>query len=429
MMQTDILIIGAGAAGLAAAYELSLVNKKLVVLDARNRPGGRIHSIKDERFAQVVEAGAEFIHGKLPITLNLLEKAGLKYHSVKGKMWEIEKGEVSKSNDFIVGWERLMKHLHSLETDMPIMEFLSQHFSGEKDKDLKESVIQFVEGYDAADTTKASSFALRDEWENEDDHQERIDNGYMELVNFLAEETKKRGNDIFLSRVVKNINWEKGKVKITTANNEQFIASKILITIPLGVWQEKEGVGYIFFTPDLIKKKKAAQKMGFGAVIKINMQFKNQFWEKETKNKTKDAGFIFSDGSIPTWWTQEPFKNGMLTGWMAGPKAMELKHATEKEILEKAIQTLAYIFGVTENFIEEKLAAYHITNWTADPFTLGAYSYATLDTQWAKDVLQQPVEETLYFAGEALYKGTETGTVESALASGVEAAREIIASS
>src|SRR5215216_1462073 len=149
MMQTDILIIGAGASGLVAAYELSLANKKLIVLEARERLGGRINSVKDERFKQIVEKGAEFIHGKLPITLNLLEKAGLKYHPVKGKIWEIEKGEISKSNDFIVGWERLMKHLHSLERDMPIMEFLSQHFSGEKDKDLKESVVQFVEGYDA----------------------------------------------------------------------------------------------------------------------------------------------------------------------------------------------------------------------------------------------------------------------------------------
>jgi monoamine oxidase len=119
----------------------------------------------------------------------------------------------------------------------------------------------------------------------------------------------------------------------------------------------------------------------------------------------------------------------MLTGWLAGPGAMELKDACEEEIFEKTLQVLAYIFGVERDFIKKKLVAYYITNWTADKFTRGAYSYPTLDTHWAKNVLLKPVERTLYFSGEALYKGSETGTVEGALASGIEVAREIISMS
>jgi monoamine oxidase len=167
--------------------------------------------------------------------------------------------------------------------------------------------------------------------------------------------------------------------------------------------------------------------MGYGAVVKLNFQFKNHFWEEETLNKFRDAFFIFSDAEIPTWWTQEPVKNGLLTGWLAGPAAIRLKNATEKEIYTKAINSLACIFGVDKNFIEGKLAAYYITNWVENPFILGAYSYATLDTHWAKNVLAEPLGQTLYFAGEALYKGKETGTVEGALASGIEVAREMIA--
>ena len=82
---------------------------------------------------------------------------------------------------------------------------------------------------------------------------------------------------------------------------------------------------------------------------------------------------------------------------------------------------------MSKDFIEERLAAHYITNWTADPFTCGAYSYATLDTHWAKNVLAEPLEQTLYFAGEALYNGTEAGTVEGALANGIEVARKMIA--
>ena len=429
-MQTDILIIGAGASGLAAAYELSQLDKKLVVLEARNRIGGRIHSVADDRFAQIIETGAEFIHGKLPVTLRLLKEAGIKHHAVKGKMWQIEKGAIKKSGEFIVGWKKLMSHLRELKTDMPIKDFLNQHFPGETDKELKDSVIKFVEGYDAADASNASSFALRDEWEGEDDDsEERIDNGYNQLMLFLERKIKEKSNHIFLSSVVKNINWQKGKVVVETNKKEQFVASKVLITIPLGLWQAEEKEGHICFAPALPVKKQAAQKMGFGTVIKIVFQFQNQFWEEEVPNKLKDARFIFSDAFIPTWWSQHPIKKGMLTGWLAGPKAMELKDAGENEILEKGLQSLSYIFGVDKLFIEKKLVAHSIVNWTVEPFTYGAYSYATLDTNWAKKVLSEPVEETLYVAGEALYDGTETGTVEGALANGIEVARNIIAQS
>jgi monoamine oxidase len=427
MIQTDTLIIGAGASGLAAGYELSLVNKKVAVLEAKGRIGGRIHSIEDKRFKQIVETGAEFIHGKLPVTLSLLNKAKIKYHGAGGKIWEVENGEICKKKDFITGWDKLMKQLRSLEKDIPFSEFLNTYFPEEEDKELKESALKFVQGYNAAVADKASSLALLDEWENQDDdNQERLDNGYSELMNFFAGEIKKRANDIFTSAIVKTIKWQKGKVEVITTDNRQFLASKVLITIPLGVWQADGEEGSISFLPELLEKKQAAKKMGFGAVIKINLQFQDNFWEERVTNKMNGAGFIFSDAEIPTWWTQEPIKNGMLTGWLAGPKAMELKEAGEKEIFEKILQVLAYIFSVEKDFIKKELVAHYITNWTADKFTRGAYSYPTLDTNWAKDVLLKPVEQTLYFAGEALYKGSETGTVEGALASGIEAAREII---
>jgi monoamine oxidase len=430
MIQTDILIIGAGAAGLAAGYEFSLVNKKIAVLEAKDRIGGRIHSIEDERFKQIVETGAEFIHGKLPVTFSLLGKAKIKYHSAEGKIWEVENGEICKKKDFITEWDKLIKQLRSLEKDIPFSEFLDAYFPGEKDKELKESALKFVQGYDAADADKTSSLALLDEWENQDDdHQERIDNGYAELINFLAGEIKKGANNIFTSAVVKIIKWQKGAVEVITTDDRQFLASRVLITIPLGVWQAEVHEETISFLPELSEKKQAAKKMGFGAVIKINLQFRDNFWEERVTNKMKGAGFIFSDAEIPTWWTQEPIKNGMLTGWLAGPKAERLKEASEEEIFEKILQVLGYIFGVEKDFIKKELVAHYITNWTSDKFTRGAYSYPTLDTNWAKDVLLQPIEQTLYFAGEALYKGTETGTVEGALASGIEVARSIIVAS
>jgi len=97
MEQTDVLIIGAGAAGLMAAYKLSQKGKKVTVLEARNRTGGRIHTITHESFFQHAELGAEFVHGDLPVTLNLLQEAGIAYNPANAEMVRHTKGEFAKN--------------------------------------------------------------------------------------------------------------------------------------------------------------------------------------------------------------------------------------------------------------------------------------------------------------------------------------------
>ncbi|MDQ2752949.1 MAG: FAD-dependent oxidoreductase, partial [Bacteroidota bacterium] len=84
--RSDILIIGAGAAGLMAAKELSQKGKGVTVLEAKPQAGGRISTLHNNGFLQPVEAGAEFIHGNLPVTLQLLKEAGIKYAKTKGEM-------------------------------------------------------------------------------------------------------------------------------------------------------------------------------------------------------------------------------------------------------------------------------------------------------------------------------------------------------
>ena len=82
----SVIIIGGGAAGLMAAYELSKHKLPVTVLEAKDRLGGRIHTINDSSFSQPIELGAEFIHGDLPLTLSLLHKAAINYHATNGKM-------------------------------------------------------------------------------------------------------------------------------------------------------------------------------------------------------------------------------------------------------------------------------------------------------------------------------------------------------
>ena len=429
MGDVDVIIIGAGAAGLAAGMELVRNGKKVQVLEARSRIGGRIFTVDENRFHQPFERGAEFVHGQLPVTLQLLKEASIPFYKIGGTSYRIKAGKLSESDAFIKDWDVLLRELKKLKVDVSIAQFLEENFSEAKYKELKESVLQFVQGYDAADAKKASAFALRDEWETEDEeHQYRIEGGYIQLMDYLKNEIEKGDGRLHLSQVVQSVHWQKNKVEALTESGYKFTASKILITVPLGVLQSKKSAGHLSFFPQLQGQANAAEKMGFGAVLKINIQFRNRFWETELEHKWKDVEFIFSDAAIPTWWSQLPAHVATLTGWLAGPAAVALKDVEESVIHKKVLESLAYIFSVDEQFVQDRIESLVITNWAADDFACGAYSYSTLDTSWARNILSQPVEDTIYFGGEALYEGKEAGTVEGALANGFHVAKKIISS-
>lgn len=432
MTETDIIIIGAGACGLLAAKELAIAGKKVVLLEARDRIGGRIFTLNDSNFSAPVEAGAEFIHGNLQTTLALINEAGLSYHQMEGKLFQVINGKWRKSEKFIEHESLLTQKLKDLEQDVSIAEFLEKFFPDDKYADMKNSLLRYVEGYDAADTNKASALAFRDELENEDEEQFRIKGGYGKLIQWLADEFEKAGGLIHLSCIVKEVSWEVGHAKIITEDNKSFTTSKVIITVPLGVWQaDANSKGAISYSPDLTEKVNAVAQMGYGPVIKILLQFKEAFWkddslETQTSCSLKTLGFLISDALIPTWWTQLPDEIPLLTGWLAGPKAEELRTTDNDTLLRQAIISLSYLFGTDENMIKEKLTASHITNWTAEPFTRGAYSYSTLFSKEAKKILLQPMANTLFFAGEALNEEIETGTVEAAFKSGKRVVKNVL---
>src|SRR6185503_14675231 len=132
----DVIIIGAGAAGLMAAKILSAREINVLILEARDRLGGRIHTIKDS-FNSNCEAGAEFIHGNLKLTKRLLKEAGLKQTEVKGGIYRIDSGRLTEEDGFVEGWGILMKRLKALKTDITISKFLEVYMPEEKYTDIK----------------------------------------------------------------------------------------------------------------------------------------------------------------------------------------------------------------------------------------------------------------------------------------------------
>jgi monoamine oxidase len=170
-----------------------------------------------------------------------------------------------------------------------------------------------------------------------------------------------------------------------------------------------------------------------GQAVKVALQFRTRFWEdldlpgENGRRPLTDLGFVHSpDSSIPTWWTQLPVRVPLLVGWSGGPNAESLVNEKEVRILDSAIESLLEILRISRKKIEGMLEKIHFHNWYSDPFARGAYSYVPVDGLAAQSELSKPVEDTLFFAGEATNTRGHCGTVHGAIATGKRAANEIL---
>jgi monoamine oxidase len=278
-----------------------------------------------------------------------------------------------------------------------------------------------VEGYDAADPSLASTFALRDEWMGDGfGKQMRIREGYGALTAFLETECKIYGADIRLNSEVETIDVRSDRAKLICGNGDRYEVARVLVTIPLPLLFQ------VVFLPALPKKMEAARNIGFGEVIKIVLKFRTRWW---LHSQGKDLGNMFilrSNEVVPVWWTQYPEHYPVLTGWLSGPEVKNYMNMSSDQMLSIGLLSLANNFDVDVNELDRELVTSKIVNWPADRYARGAYTYATLATPAAKEELLKPINGVLFFSGEALYEGKEVGTVEAALASGAKAAERIL---
>lgn len=417
--QLDGLIIGAGAAGLVAARYLAGQGKNVAVIEALGRTGGRMYTINHAHFEKPVELGAEFIHGDLPLTKALLDEAGIAYVPADGSNWQGAKGQLAQQEGFAEEDDSGLP-CDSLEQDITVAQFLEQL----NDPAEKAAMQGYAEGYFAADISRSSAQALCEDLGAEYEEQYRPVGGYRLLVQYLEAQCREMGVAFFLEQPVREIRWHRGSATVFSAS-QSFTAAQVLITVSLGVLQS----GNILFSPALSQQKiDAIKALGFGHVVKINLQFSEAFWKNPEHTGGKvldDLFFLFSEAHIPTWWTQHPQQDALLTGWMGGPKAEALQQLSAQELEEKAIDSLLQVFAISEKKLRGLLQGAATHNWSADPYFHGAYSYEVVDGHQHIHTLSEPEDHTLFFAGEALHAGAEIGTVEGALASGLEAARKM----
>jgi monoamine oxidase len=422
-MEYDIIIVGAGAAGLMAAKELGSKGLKVLILEAQERTGGKIKTVADEKFPFPIEEGPEFIHGDLPVTMGLLKEAGIPYISSDEKMLRIEDGKWREEDSFIEGWDEVIQRMKELKDDISLVEFMERYFKDDRYKKLRESIQRFAEGFDLVDINIASTIALREEWQHENEEQYRIPHGYYLLTDYLVSGCKKKGTTIITGAGVKTVNWKKDNVIVRTEQGQEYRAAKLIVTASPGLLTlEADKKAFIDFSPSIDRYREAAKCIGYGSVIKVFMLFENFF-----SDVLKEPSFILSDQAIPTWWTKLSGNEVFLTGWLGGPKAA-IGPDHEEEIFQTAMNSLCAIFKVDCSVLQSKMKAFRYVNWNNNQYSAGAYSYNLIESVAARKLLRTGIHQTVFFAGEALYEGASPGTVEAALQSGKDVARNVYAS-
>ncbi|HTZ90572.1 MAG TPA: NAD(P)/FAD-dependent oxidoreductase [Alloacidobacterium sp.] len=429
----DVLVLGAGIAGLAAARSLAEAGKDVLLLEARARVGGRVWSVVSTGLGLPVELGAEFVHGRPPELWRLIEEAGLRTYELDGRQMCFEDGELkecSRSDAFSV-----LEELSEDEPDLSFAEWIGQRNVPE---DTACATTAFVEGFNAADARRIGTAALAKQQKAEDaiegDRGFRIEDGYSALADFLLKKFDEAGGSLRLSTPVVAVAWQKGSVRVLVWNNADFetppfvsdsgwgthfAARQCVVTLPLGVLQ----AGNVRFDPEPQPAMQAAARLAMGSARRITCLFRDRFWQE----RAAEMSFLFSDeGMVRVWWTPSPQAVPQITGWIGGPRALAAGLDNSENFAQAGLRSLERIFGERESRLRELLIGWHTHDWQRDPLSLGAYSYAPKGAVDASSAMAEPVEETLYFAGEHTDTSGHWGTVHGALRSGLRAAAQLL---
>lgn len=428
LSQQDILIIGAGMAGLTAARTLAEAGRRVTLLEASSRMGGRIHTLREGN--EIIELGAEFVHGKPPELWSLIEEANLETYELDGSMLTFEDGRL-QSRDEEEESTPILDKLESLTgPDETFAEYLAQHPFPE---DQKQSIIGYVEGFNAADHRVISTHSLglqqAAEEAIEGDRLFRIKDGYDRLPQFLAQKFTAADGTLALNTLVERIDWSRNRVRIQAQRDGQpvtFEATKAIITLPLGVLQQNS----VAFspTPDALHE---ANRLRMGHVRRFTLVFRKKFWADlgaaALSQKLATLSFLFSFASMPpVWWTPHPAPSNTLTGWVGGPRSEAFANFTPDQLGEAACETLAQIFSLDPTCIRDQLINCYTHDWQRDTLTAGAYSYIAAGALDACSRMTIPADNTLYFAGEHTDTTGHWGTVHAAIRSGFRAAQQIL---
>lgn len=431
--EADIIVIGAGVAGLAVAADLTSHGARVLVLEARGRLGGRILTERPPAWKIPVELGAEFIHGGNEALWSVLRGAGLEASPAEGGMWRLEGGKLRAFPDFWEHMARVMKRIDAPGGDQAFEDFLQKQCIGLTENE-RQRAREFVESFNAAPSNRISAAVLEAEKGGAEAEQFRLRQGYDSLISALRARLPANRGEVRLNTVVRAVEWRPGAVAVrvespATGASSLHRARATVITLPLGVLKKRA----VTFAPALTQKDAVIDRLGWGDVGRVILRFDDDFWADEIvpaqlrADGARAFGFVTSPGEpIPVWWAPGA-PAPVLVGWVGGPPAKRLAGLSIEDVITDAARSLATIFGASPAEVRRRIRDGLWHDWRGDAFCGGAYSFPVAGQEDGPKRLAEPVEATLFFAGEATAAPGDLGTVHGALASGRRAAEEVLA--
>ncbi len=434
--EADVVVVGAGVAGLEAARRLLRAGLSVIVLEARPRIGGRIDTHRPEGWPGPIEGGAEFVHGRPPGLVAALDRAGVSLVELARRHVLARHGRVRPAGKT---WQRALGFLDQLpDEDVSFSEVMRRPgMARALDRDARTFLQSFVEGFNAADARRISVRGLNKQTEASEQEQGdrlfRTRDGYDALPAFLARPLLRIPGALRLATVVTRVAWGDGGVVIDARGlwggpPAPLRARAALVTVSLGVLQARPPApGAIRFQPALPDaKRRAIARLAIGNVLKVVARFREPFGQGAFRKVAPATTFLHVPGApVPTWWVAAPRASTCLVGWTAGPAADPLHGGIPKATVDVALRGLSRGLGLPARAMAAALEDARTFDWASDPFARGAYSWVPVGALDAPAALAAPVAGCLHFAGEATDVGGDPGTVHGALATGARAARDI----
>lgn len=419
MNNPQVLIIGAGIAGLAAADKLTAEGISNLVVEARDRIGGRIHT--DTSLGVPVSLGAQWIHGtaenpikELADALNLEYKDSGFSHVVvydrSGKLIPFEK-VVTFYEDFNRYLVAANKYAFRQEKDVSLASALKAVIdlvgAPKLTLDLMKVARTRLAMYTGANLESLSGRHWDDESLLPGGHPIML-NGFTPIVEALA-----RNCHLILNNAITEIQKADNKLIVKSQNNVWDV-KYVILTVPLGVLKQN----HIRFIPELpLEKKRSIEKLDMGVLNNLVLKFPRVFWPNV-------EGMQYSEETDFSIFTNLHFfyKQPILMARLAGENAKTFEKLDDNEIIKKVMKVLKHIFGKDIPSPEK----YLFTRWHNDPFAYGSYTYIPVGASGEDfDSMSTTVSSHLFFAGEATSR-THPGTVHGAFTSGVRAAESIL---
>jgi len=395
---TEVVVIGAGVAGLACAQALCQAGLRVRILEARNRIGGRVWTVHPSLINAPVELGAEFIHGLPREVWQIVERANLQTRELTGNRWRLEQARLAPASGSWDLIDNIFSRIDESAPDQSFREFL-ERACGDVPRQTRIEAAAYVESFHACDASRISAQALA-RWHRSDQELQgqrgfRFPKGCEGLVRALVAASKADLLTVRLNAVVTEIAWKPGTVEVTTQSPEpspepspeqqqhaSIHADAAVITLPLGVLQAPLGTGgAVCFRPELTEKAAALKQLEMGTAIRLVLCFRQCFWTdpKLVPTPMPDMSFLSAPGELfPTWWSSVSAKTAMLTGWSGGARAEQLSGRGDATIVERGLEVLRHVFGVPLESLRNLLQESFVHDWQSDPYCRGAYSYPLL---------------------------------------------------